>query len=244
MADNAARQLVALVTGASSGIGRATALKLAEAGFAVIGAALDEPSLPTFATETSSIRAVPLDVTDRHAVDCLAATIGEQHGGLNLLVCAAGVNVRRRRFEELAPEDWRRILDVNATGVFNVAQACLPLLRARGGLMILVSSGSGRWPDASGPAYQASKRAVLGLAHAIALEEPEHGVRVTVLLPGLVDTPLLDTRPQPPSEEVRAQALRPGDIGDICVFLSRLPPRVTIPELVVLPSTLQRIGKT
>jgi NADP-dependent 3-hydroxy acid dehydrogenase YdfG len=82
------------------------------------------------------------------------------------------------------------------------------------------------------------------MAHALALEEPEHGVRVTVLLPGLVDTPLLNTRPQPPSAEVRAQALRPDDIGDICIFLSRLPPRMVIPELVVLPNALQRIGKT
>jgi NAD(P)-dependent dehydrogenase (short-subunit alcohol dehydrogenase family) len=154
------------------------------------------------------------------------------------------VNVRRRRFEEVSSDDWRRVLDVNATGVFNVAQACLPLLRRRAGLLIVISSVSGRWPDASGAAYQASKRAVLGLAHAIALEEQDQGVRVTAILPGLVNTPLLDARPTPPSAEVRAQALEPDDIADICVFLSGLPSRVLIPELVVVPSTLQRIGKT
>jgi NAD(P)-dependent dehydrogenase (short-subunit alcohol dehydrogenase family) len=244
MVEDAMRQPVALVTGASSGIGRATALKLAQSGFLVFGVALDEPPSPTLAAEAAMMRSMPLDVTDRQAVNALAVTIGEQQGGIDVLVCAAGVNVKRRRFEEVTEEDWRRVLDVNATGVFNVAQACLPLLRARAGLMILVSSASGRWPDASGPAYQASKRAVLGLAHALALEEPEHGVRVTVLLPGLVDTPLLNMRPQPPSAAVRAKALQPEDIGDICVFLSRLPPRMVIPELVVLPSALQRIGKT
>jgi NAD(P)-dependent dehydrogenase (short-subunit alcohol dehydrogenase family) len=244
MAAGATRQPVALVTGASSGIGRATALKLAQANFAVVGAALDEPRLHALAAEAPSIRPVPLDVTDRRAVDLLAVALEEEHGGLDLLVCAAGVNVKRRRFEEVSAEDWRRVMDVNATGVFNVAQACLPLLRARAGLMILVSSASGRWPDASGPAYQASKRAILGFAYALALEEPEHGARVTVLLPGLTDTPLLDARPQPPTAEVRARALRPGDLGDICVFLAHLPPRVVIPELVVLPSALQRIGKT
>ena len=244
MTEDATHQPVALVTGASSGIGRATALKLSQSGFVVVGAALDEPPLHTLAAEASLVRVAPLDVTDRRAVDVLAATIEEQHSGLDVLVCAAGVNVKRRRFEEVSGEDWRRVVDINATGVFNVAQACLPLLRARAGLMVLVSSASGRWPDASGPAYQASKRAVLGLAHAISLEEPEGGVRVTVLLPGLVDTPLLNTRPEPPSAEVRAQALRPGDVWDICVFLARLPARVLIPELVVLPRALQRIGKT
>jgi NAD(P)-dependent dehydrogenase (short-subunit alcohol dehydrogenase family) len=244
VAEDATHQPVALVTGASSGIGRATALQLSQSNFLVIGAALDEPPLHSLAAEAPLIRPMPLDVTDRPAVDVLAATIGEQHGGLDVLVCAAGVNVKRRRFDEVSGEDWQHIMDVNATGVFNVAQACLPLLRTRAGLMILISSASGRWPDATGPAYQASKRAVLGLAHAIGLEEPEHGVRVTVVLPGLVDTPLLNMRPQPPSAEVRAQALRPGDIGDICVFLSRLPARVLIPELVVLPGALQRIGNT
>ncbi len=244
MVEQKKQERLALLTGASSGVGRATALKLAEAGFRVVGAALDDPALRDFAAEAPHIRVVPLDVTDRPAVDRLVASLGEEFDGLDLLVCAAGMNVKRRRFEHVSGDDWDRVLATNVTGAFNVAQACLPLLRARDGLMIVIASVSARWPDASGPAYQASKSAVLGLAHAIGLEEQEHRVRVSVLLPGLIDTPLLNARPEPPTDEIRAKALRPDDLASICVFLASLPPRVLVPELVVMPSTLQRIGKT
>jgi NAD(P)-dependent dehydrogenase (short-subunit alcohol dehydrogenase family) len=104
MAEEATRQPVALVTGASSGIGRATGLKLAQSGFLVFGVALDDPPSDTLAAEAAMIRSMPLDVTDRQAVDVLAATIGEQHGGIDVLVCAAGVNVKRRRFEEVSED--------------------------------------------------------------------------------------------------------------------------------------------
>jgi NAD(P)-dependent dehydrogenase (short-subunit alcohol dehydrogenase family) len=244
MSEQGGQQRVALVTGASSGVGRATSLKLAEAGYRVIGAALEEPALHQFAAEAPHIQVVPLDVTDRPAVDALAASVERQHGGLDVLVCAAGINIKRRRFEEISGDDWRRTMDTNATGAFNLAQACLSMLRARAGLVIIIASVSARWPDASGPAYQASKRAVLGLAHAIGWEEQEHGVRVSAICPGLINTPLLKSRPQPPPAETLAQALVPGDIADICAFLAALPPRVLVPELVVVPSALQRIGKT
>jgi len=233
---------VALVTGASSGVGRVATLSLAQAGFEVYAAARRVALLAELAAESPNIHAAPLDVTDRPAVDQLAATIQERHGKLDVLVCNAGVNIPRRRFAELSVENWHLLMETNATATFHVIQGCLLLLRAAKGLVIVVASVSSRWPDASGPAYQASKRAMLGLAHAVSLEEQANGIRVSSILPGMIDTPLLDRRPQPPSAEQRADSIPPEDIAAICVFLANLPARSCIPEIVVTPSVLQRIG--
>jgi len=228
----------ALVTGASSGVGRATALALARAGADVLAVARREPLLQELAAEHEAVRTVSLDLTDADAVRELAAGLDR----LDLLVYAAGVNVPRRAVRELSLDDWRRVLDVNATAAFLLVQACLPPLRAAAGLVVVVASVSSRWPDASGAAYQASKRAVLGLAHAVAREERD--VRVSAVLPGLVDTALLDARLQPPSPDERAQALQPEDVAAACLFLAGLDPRAFVPELVILPTALQRIGGT
>lgn len=235
---------VALVTGASSGVGRATALALAQDGFEVYAAARREGLLRQLVQEAPAVVPLALDVTDRAAVEEAVATLKERHDRLDVLVCAAGVNIPRRRVEEVTPTDWWRVMETNATATFNTIQLCLPLVRAAEGLVIVIASVSSRWPDASGVAYQASKRAALGIAHAVGKEEREHGVRVSAVLPGVIDTPLLDSRPQPPPAESRPLMLKSEDIAEICLFLARLDPRVCIPELVVVPSALQRIGAT
>jgi NAD(P)-dependent dehydrogenase (short-subunit alcohol dehydrogenase family) len=234
---------VALVTGASSGIGRATALALARDGATVLAAARRREPLEALAAECAGIQPEPADVTDPETAGRLAGRLAAGPGRLDVLVAAAGVNVRGRRFEAVSPEDWEAIVATNLTATFRVVRACLPLLRASAGLVISISSASGRWPDASGPAYQASKAGVIALANAIALEEMEHGVRVSSVLPGLVDTPLLLNRPRPPDRDVLDRALRPEDVADVCRFLAGLDPRVLIPEVVVLPAGLQRIGR-
>lgn len=227
---------VALVTGASSGVGRATALALAKSGATVYAAARREPELRELATASPAIHAVPLDVAQRPAVDEAIAAIEQQAGRLDIVACAAGVNVKRRRFNELSQQDWQYLMDVNATGPFNVVQSALPLLRASTGLVIIINSISGRWADASGPAYQASKRAALGFAHAVAWEEQGSGVRVSSVLPGLIDTPLMEYRPQRPSPEDLARALTAEDVAEVCLFLARLHPRVIVPEVVMAPA--------
>ncbi len=231
---------VALVTGASGGVGRATAIALAREGVEVYAAARPETALRELASEASSIHAVPCDATERTDVDRVVAALRERHDRLDLLVCAAGMNIPRLQLAELSLADWRRVMETNVTATFNAVQACLPLLRAASGLVIIVGSVSAAWPDASGGAYQASKQAILGLAHALALEESQ--VRVSVILPGITATPLLEARLEPPPAEVRAGALQAHDVAEVCLFLARLHPRVCIPELVVLPSALQQIG--
>jgi NAD(P)-dependent dehydrogenase (short-subunit alcohol dehydrogenase family) len=231
---------VALVTGASSGIGLATALAFAEAGAHVHGAARRADAIERAAGER--VVAHALDVRERDAVALLAQRLTAA-GPLHALVLAAGVNIKRRRMDELAPEDWDRVLAVNLTGAFNLVRALLPALRETRGDVVLIGSVSGSWTDRSGPAYQASKAGLLALARGAGFDERE-GVRFTVIAPGVVDTPLVDSRPEPPDGETRAQMLMPEDVAAACLFAVSLPPRAYVPELTILPTALQAIGRT
>ena len=224
-----------VISGASSGIGAATAGRLRADGATVHGLARRAPAGQDWLHRC--------DVTSPGQV---AGTVGAIAGrsGLDAIVLAAGTNVTGRSLARLSVPDWQQVIATNLTGAFTVLHASLPYLRQRGGDVLVIASVSALWPDTSGPAYQASKAGVVGLARAAALEEHRHGIRVSAVLPGLTDTPLLDRRPEPPSPEQRSAALRPADIAGVCAFLLALPRHVTIPELTVLPATLQALGDT
>ncbi|HEY7622631.1 MAG TPA: SDR family NAD(P)-dependent oxidoreductase [Solirubrobacteraceae bacterium] len=231
----------ALVAGASSGIGLATALALADAGARVHAAARRAELIEDAAGERDVI-AHRLDVTDRAAVERIVARVAAD-GPLHALVAAAGTNIPRRRLADLAPEAFDALVAVNLTGAFNLVRACLEPLRATHGDVVLIGSVSGSWPDRSGPAYQATKAALLGLARGAAFDEQD-GVRFTTIMPGVVDTAILDQRPEPPTAEQRAQMLQPDDVAAACLFAISLPPRAHVPELTILPSGLQALGRT
>jgi len=184
-----------------------------------------------------------LDVTDVGAVEALVSHIGEERP-LDTLVCCAGTNIPNRRLEQLTDLSWHRVLETNLGGVFSCLRASMPQLRQTRGHVVVVSSVSALWPDASGPAYQASKAAVLALVRAAALEEHERGVRFTSILPGMVETGLLNKRPEPPPENVRARCLQPDDVAATIIFALTLPERACIAELTILPNGLQTPGKT
>ena len=182
-------------------------------------------------------------MSDRAAVDRFAAGLAAA-GAIDVLVVAAGTNVPERALDRLTPEVWDRLLEVNLTGAFNVVQAFLGALRESRGDVVLIGSVSGSWPDPSGAGYQAAKAGLLAFARAAGFEEHVHGVRFTTVLPGVVDTPILDQRPEPPSPKLRAHMLAPEDVAAACLFSVTLPPRAHVPELTILPTALQAVGKT
>jgi NADP-dependent 3-hydroxy acid dehydrogenase YdfG len=233
----------AVVSGASSGIGLAVACRLHDDGAEVLALARRAAAIEAGAgpdrLASGRFRAASVDVTDPAAVRAAASD-----APLDVLVAAAGTNVKRRRLDQLSAEDVDAMLQTNTAGVIHLVSAYLPALRAARGLVVVVGSVSGSWPDVSGPAYQASKGAVRAFCRGAGFEEHEHGVRFTILEPGVVDTPLLDRRPAPPDAETRARMLTPDDLAEVIAFLAHLPARVHIPELTVLPSTLQVLGRT
>jgi NADP-dependent 3-hydroxy acid dehydrogenase YdfG len=237
----------AVVSGASSGIGLATACLLHDLGATVVGLARRAEAIEAGAgperRASGRLRAHALDVSDAEAVAAAMDAVVPADG-LDLLVAAAGTNLPERRLEQLNTERWSTVVDTNLSGCFHLVSASLPALRAARGLVILVGSVSGAWPDVSGPAYQAAKAGLVGFARAAGLEERDHGVRFSVVAPGVVDTPLLDRRPQPPPAADRERMLRADDVAHLIGVLAQLPARVHVPELTVLPSELQVVGRT
>jgi NAD(P)-dependent dehydrogenase (short-subunit alcohol dehydrogenase family) len=232
----------ALVVGASSGIGLSTANLLADAGAKVHAAARRREAIEED-SKGRDVVAHALDISDKDAVWRTVEEVGEEDG-IDVLLVAAGMNFAERRLEQLTAEGWDAMISVNLSGAFYATRAALPFLRASGGLVILISSVSGSWPDMSGPAYQASKAGMTEFAHAAGFEEHQNGVRFCAVLPGIVDTPILDNRPEPPPREVRDLSLKPEDVAQACLFLATLPPRAYVPELTILPTAIQALGKT
>ncbi len=226
---------VAVVVGASSGVGLAVARALAAEGARVHALARRADLIE----RTDRIVSRELDATDEHAVASFFAELGD----LDIVVYAAGTNVKNRRMAELDAAGWRAMVETNLSGAVHVMRAALPALRRRRGQAVLIASVSGRWPDGSGPGYQATKAGVRALAHGLAFEEHTNGVRVCAILPGAIDTALIDKRPVAPTPEVRAKMLRPEDIAAACLFVVELPPHAYVPELVILPTELQAIGR-
>lgn len=238
-----------IVFGASSGIGRAIAQALAREGASVGLVSRNLDALQAVAADIrqagGEARAIAGSVTDADAVRSAVDLVVAAYGPPGILVNSAGTNVASRRLDVLSRDDWQGVLDTNLTGALLTIQAVLPHMRAQAnGLIIQIASVSGRWPDGSGVAYQASKHGVVGLCEATMLEERSHGIRVSAILPGLVDTPMPMRRPQPPPRSLLDRALHPEDVAAACMFLAQLPTRCYIPELVILPPALQIIGQT
>jgi len=230
-----------LVTGGGSGIGLGIALALAAEGCRVAIAGRGEKRLREAAARFSGQPPIVFrtcDVSLRDDVARLFAWLEEQRLlPLDILVASAGINIARRKMCELDPADWDRVLAINATGVYNCMHAALPGMRAqREGLIVNISSIAGKRAMAlGGPAYCASKFAATALGTAVGLEERAHGIRVTNIYPGEVDTPILEQRPVPVPPEKRAQMVHPEDIAACVVTIAKLPPNVLVPELVITP---------
>ncbi len=190
-----------LVTGGGTGIGQGVAWALAAAGCHVVVAGRRPDKLQETVTRAptgASIRLHPVDVTQRASVQQLVEWTTQQLGQIDVLVHAAGVNIKNRSMLEMQPEQWDEVLAINATGAYNCLWAVLPQMRERAdGQIVNITSISGkRASDLGGIAYCASKFAATGLGTSAGLEEAARGIRITNLYPGEVDTPLLEQRPR------------------------------------------------
>ena len=233
----------ALITGGGSGIGAAIARTLAEHGCRVVISGRREERLrEVVASATKADQPLlyrTCDVADRADVAGLFEWARGELGTIGILVNSAGINIPNRAIEELSPDDWDKVLQVNATGAYNCIREVLPQMREqKDGLIVNISSVAGiRAGLLGGVAYNASKFAMSALSLTVGDEERENGIRLTSIYPGEVETPILDDRPVPVSAEHRARILQPDDLASAVLMVASLPPRARVPELVMIPTT-------
>ena len=229
----------AVVTGASSGIGEATARQLAAAGFQVFCAARRSQRIEKLADEIGGV-AVVCDVTDPADVQRLAEAVGER---LDVLVNNAGGAFGLESVEEARVEDWRAMYEVNVIGALQVTQALLPALKASGeGIVVNVGSIAGRTAYEGGGGYTAAKHALAVMTETLRLELVDQPVRITEVAPGMVRTEGFSlTRfrgDQERADQVYAgvpQPLVADDVADAIVWMATRPAHVNVDLLVIKP---------
>ena len=231
----------AVITGGGSGVGRAIALKLAAQDWRLVIAgrraeALEETTRLA-GSHASRITTHVCDIGNAEAVTELGKHILTECGAVHLLVNAAGTNAPRRSLEVLSLEDYHAMIATNLNGAYYCVQAFLPQMRARkSGLIVNIVSDAAKQASAkAGPAYVMSKFGLVGLTQSINAEERPNGIRACAILPGDIDTPLLDKRPAPPDAAARARMLRAEDVADCAMFCINLPEHVVIEEMLVRP---------
>jgi NADP-dependent 3-hydroxy acid dehydrogenase YdfG len=233
---------VAWVTGAGGGIGEASATALAQAGAYVVLSGRRASELDRVVAQIADAggkaEAAPLDVVDAQATQTIADDLTARLGGIDIFMANAGINVPNRAVGAITAVDFARVVDINLNGVMNGIIAVLPQMRDKGaGTLILTSSWAGRHPSRlTGPAYSASKHAVVALSHAINQDEGVNGIRCTALMPGEVATPIMQSRPKPPSAEDLAKMLQADDLGAMVRYIAEAPPHVCINEVLISPT--------
>jgi clavulanate-9-aldehyde reducatase len=235
---------VAVVTGASSGIGEATAMALSEAGAAVALGARRADRLEAIAGRLSGASFVgEVDVSDEEQATGFVRAAADELGGLHILVNNAGLMLLGP-FSDQQPDEWRRMLGVNLLGVLYCAHAALPILaRAGGGDIVNVSSVAGRRADAGAAVYNMTKFGVHAFSEALRQEALHANVRVTTVAPGFVDTELQGHNTNPVvrraterSREQIGEVLKAEDIAAEIVHAVTRPSHVCVNEVVVRPT--------
>lgn len=232
------KQSAVLITGATQGIGRATAVAFGRAGYRVGVVARTAPKIDALVAElrAEGIEAAgaAADVADPEAVRSAVALVVDQLGEIGVLVNNAGVLIARA-FEELTLDDWDTTMATNLRSLYLVTREVLPGMRQRrDGTIVNVASLAGRNGFAGGTAYTASKHAVLGFARSLMLEVRKEGVRVVTVCPGSVDTGMLQDQPMLSTN--RERILRPEDVADAILHAVQLPGRAMVSELDIRPT--------
>jgi NADP-dependent 3-hydroxy acid dehydrogenase YdfG len=226
---------VFLITGASTGIGAATARHAAQAGYRLVLAARSEDKLADLAQELGGDEraiAVPCDVTDWEDNEGMASAAVDAFGGFDAVFANAGFGASRGFLEE-SPDFWRSMVLTNVLGVAYTIRATLPhLLERDAGHFVITSSVAGR-RTLPGSLYSATKHAVTAIGESLRAElrtmHENHTIRVTLIEPGMVDTPFFDNRPGPD------RALHDDDIASAIVYALAQPARVDVNEILIRP---------
>lgn len=232
----------AIITGAGTGIGQATAKALAADGFevALLGRRADvlEITSAEILADGGKAIVVPCDVACRDSVAEAMRILESAWSRFDVLVCNAGTNLVNRALKDLSHEDWDTLINVNLTGAFNIVWAVLPHMRAaKNGTVVQICSIAGkRAGPLGGIGYSAAKFGQSALGVCLGREERENGIRSTVIYPGEVNTPILEKRPSPVPDARRPVMLQPEDVAAAVRFVVALPQRANIFELVIKPT--------
>tara|TARA_Y100000296_G_scaffold33825_1_gene39292 strand:+ start:3220 stop:3891 length:672 start_codon:yes stop_codon:yes gene_type:complete len=217
-----------LITGASSGIGAATARAAVKAGWQVALLARSRDALEQLADELGDAAlALPCDITERDQLSEAVAKTVERFGGLDAVYANAGKGSSRPGIEQGDPDDWHAMIHLNVLAVLTTAHATLPHLRKAKGHFVVTGSKAGR-DHMKGSVYGATKWFVQGLAGNLAEEMREWGGRCTLITPGMVDTPFFD--------EPKPDKIQPDDVANAVVFALSQPRSADVREIHIMPS--------
>jgi NADP-dependent 3-hydroxy acid dehydrogenase YdfG len=238
MVANRARP-VAVVTGASSGIGAATAVALGRRGYQIVAGARRLTRVRRVVGDLGM--ALPLDVTDLKSIDTFVGEVSKAFGRIDVLVNNAGLALGLNPIAQARDEDWIGMWEVNVLGLMRMTRACLPLLRkAKHGHIVNMGSIAGFEVYKGGAGYTASKHAVRAISRTLRLELNGEPIRVTEIEPGMVETEFSAVRFHGDRKAAKAvyQGVKPlvaEDIADCVVYAVTRPPHVDIDEIVVRP---------
>jgi 3-hydroxy acid dehydrogenase / malonic semialdehyde reductase len=221
----------AVVTGASSGIGRATALALANEGARLVGGARRVDRIPTPVTP------LDLDVTDPASCEAFVTAATQELSGIDILVNAAGLALGRDLFDDSTEQDERTVLETNVNGLIRITRLCLPHIRD-GGHIVNLGSVAGRQAYEKGALYVTSKFAVRGFTYALREDLLGRPIHLTTVDPGLVETDFSLVRFRGDEDTARkvyqgVEAMQPEDIAECVIFAVTRPPHVNVDEIVV-----------
>jgi 3-hydroxy acid dehydrogenase/malonic semialdehyde reductase len=238
MATNRSRP-VAVVTGASSGIGAATVVALGRRGYQIVAGARRLTKVRRVVGDLGL--ALPLDVTDLESIEAFVSEVSEKFGRIDVLVNNAGLALGLNQIEAARDEDWIEMWEVNVLGLMRMTRSSLPLLRrAKHGHIVNLGSIAGFETYKGGAGYTASKHAVRAMSRTLRLELNGEPIRVTEIAPGMVETEFSTVRFRGDRKAAKAvyQGVKPlvaEDIADCIVFAVTRPPHVDIDEIVIRP---------